>query len=57
MIGPTANQGADSMMLGNFSPPSNLLSQFVSQDVEEEVAGVNKKPFACSFQDRQFQNP
>ena len=40
MMGPTANQGADSMMLGNFSPPSNLLSQFVSQDVEEEVDNV-----------------
>ena len=32
-------EGADSMMLGNFSPPSNLLSQFVSQDVEEEEDG------------------
>jgi len=43
MMGTTANQalqGADSMMLGNFSPPSNLLSQFVSQDVEEEVDNV-----------------
>jgi hypothetical protein len=32
---------ADSMMLGNFSPPSNLLSQFVSQDVEEEEGDGN----------------
>jgi len=40
MMGTTADQGADSMMLGNFSPPSNLLSQFVSQDVEEEVDNV-----------------
>ena len=40
MMGSTANQGADSMMLGNFSPPSNLLSQFVSQDMEEEVDDV-----------------
>jgi len=37
MMRPASNQGADSMMMGNFSPPSNLLSQFVSQDVEEEV--------------------
>ena len=36
---PMVNLAADSMMLGNFSPPSNLLSQFVSQDVEEEVDG------------------
>jgi len=37
MMRPAPNQGADSMMMGNFSPPSNLLSQFVSQDVGEEV--------------------
>ena len=41
---PAANQGADSMMLGNFSPPSNLLSQFVSQDVEEEVDDNSGSP-------------
>ena len=36
---PMMSLAADSMMLGNFSSPSNLLSQFVSQDVEEEVDG------------------
>jgi len=27
------------------------------QDILGVHSGVNKKPFACPFQDRQFQNP
>ena len=47
MVVLAANQeGADSMMLGNFSPPSNLLSQFVSQDVEEEEEDGNSSNVA-----------
>ena len=38
---PMMSLATDSMMLGNFSPPSNLLSQFVSQDVEEEEEEVD----------------
>ena len=38
---PGMSLAPDSMMLGNFSPPANLLSQFVSQDVEEEEVDGN----------------
>ena len=35
-------QENESMMLDNFSPPSNMLSQFVSQNLEEEKSNMSR---------------
>ena len=39
-----AGQGTNPMTLNNFSPPSNLLPQFVSKDMEEEGNDVSRTP-------------
>ena len=35
-------QENESMMLDNFSPPSNMLSQFVSQNLEDEKSNMSR---------------